>query len=188
MGMETPLVWLLRKTTLTKNMEVTAQVPRLSHRLLSLLYPCGFVVTSPNKEVLMHTMPKSIVALLALMLLTASVSTAFADAKTEPFTLTCGGEEITVVTPSEHAANAQVVGSTTNTVATRVTISTTFQDPATQQSVTETETFTYGAGHGKARGLQNKLQTCSTTFSFQDPDVGLVTGQLSVTLFMTPHR
>ena len=137
----------------------------------------------------MHTMPKSIVTLVAVMLLFASsMSTAFADAKTEPFTLTCGGEQITVVTPSEHAANAQVVGSPANTVATRVTIRTTFQDPATQQPVTETETFTYGAGHGKARGLQDKLQTCSTTFSFHDPDVGLVTGQLSVTLFMTPRR
>ncbi len=137
----------------------------------------------------MHITSKFIVTLVALMLLLASsMSTAFADANTEPFTLTCGDEQITVVTPSEHAASAQVVGSTANTVATRVTIRTTFTDPTTQQPVTETETFTYGAGHGKARGLQDQLQTCSSTFSFHDPDVGLVTGHLSVTLFMTPRR
>jgi hypothetical protein len=137
----------------------------------------------------MHTTHKSIVTLVALMLLcAASMRPAFADANTEPITLNCGGEAITVVTPSEHAAAAQVVDSTANTVATRVTISTTFQDPTTQQPVTETETFTYGAGHGKARGLQDSLITCSSTFSFQDPDVGLVTGHLSVTLFMTPRR
>jgi hypothetical protein len=56
-----------------------------------------------------------------------------------------------------------------------------FIDPRTNQPVTQTLTFTYGAGHGQANGIPN-LTTCVTTnpITFQDPEVGTVTATITI--------
>jgi len=132
-----------------------------------------------------------VVLVMSALLLSAS-RTALADpvngANAASFTLTCGNQTITVVTPSANAAIAQVIGTTSVGVATEVNVSLTFIDPDTGQPVTTTQTVIYGAGHGKAQGLQNRLTTCSSTFTFEDPEVGTVTVTLSVTQFLTPPR
>ncbi len=43
-------------------------------------------------------------------------------------------------------------------------------------------------GKGEKRGLGRSLTTCDTTLSFEDPDLGTITVDLTVTGFFTPRR
>ena len=135
----------------------------------------------------------------ALMLVTAALLAALAAAagvagadpvnskNAQIITLDCGGEEVTVATVLQSGAVAvNVVGTTGNFVATRIAGTATFTDPETGE-VVEDE-FVDPIGKGKKRGLGRSLTTCDTTVSFEDPEVGTVTVDLTVTGFFTPRR
>jgi hypothetical protein len=101
-------------------------------------------------------------------------------------TLDCGGEEVTVATVFQSRAVAvNVVGTTGNFVATRIEGTATFTDPETGEVVEEE--FVDRIGKGKKKGLGRSLTTCDTTLSFEDPEVGPVTVDLTVTGFFTPR-
>ena len=91
------------------------------------------------------------------------------------FDLTCGGEQFTVVSPSEPAAAVQLAGSTSILVGTDALLTTTYTDPQTAQPVTTTQHVIYGAGHGDANGVQGRLLDCTNTIVVNDPDLGPIT-------------
>ena len=102
-------------------------------------------------------------------------------------TLDCGGEQVTVATVFQSAAVAvNVVGTTGNFVATRIEGTATFVNPETGE-VVEDE-FVDPIGKGKKKGLQGSLTTCTTTLTFEDPELGTITVDLTVTGFFTPRR
>ncbi len=102
-------------------------------------------------------------------------------------TLDCGGEEVTVATVFQSRAVAvNVVGTTGNFVATRIEGTATFTDPETGEVVEEE--FVDRIGKGKKKGLGRSLTTCDTTLSFEDPELGTITVDLTVTGFFTPRR
>ena|SRR6266536_6494021 len=138
----------------------------------------------------MHRVWKLIVALLVMSALLLTSGTALADpvngANSAVLTLTCGDQQITFVTPGESSAVGQVIGTTSVGVVSKVELTLSYTDPNTGQPVTTTQTAILGAEHGNAQGLQDRLTTCSTTGSFEDPDLGTVTVIFSVTQFLTP--
>ena len=102
-------------------------------------------------------------------------------------TLNCGGEQVTVVTlVNNRAIVANVVGTTGNFVVTQIAGTGTFTDPETGEVVQEE--FVDPIGQGKKKGLQGSLTTCETTLTFEDPEVGTVTVDLTLTGFFTPRR
>ena len=124
------------------------------------------------------------------LLAVSSVGAAFADPthgrNTISFNLSCGGEQFTVVSANEPTASVQVVGSTSTLVATNAMLTTTYTDPQTGETVTETQSIVYGAGHGQAAGLAQRLTVCTNTIIVQDPNVGPITVTLIGTFIFTP--
>ncbi len=102
-------------------------------------------------------------------------------------TLDCGGEEVTVATLlNNRTVVVNVVGTTGNFVATQFAGTATFTDPETREVVEDK--FVDPIGQGKKNGLQGSLTTCETTFTFEDPVVGPVTVDLTLTGFFTPRK
>ena len=135
----------------------------------------------------------------ALILVTAAVLAALAAAagvagadpvnskNAQIITIDCGGEQVTVATISNNnAVVVNVVSTTGNFVLTRVEGTETFTDPETGE-VVENE-FEFSIGQGEKRGLGRSLTTCDTTLSFEDPELGTITLDVSVTGFFTPRR
>ena len=115
-----------------------------------------------------------VVLAIALLVVPLSAQPALADAggpHVFRFMLSCGGQTIEVVSPSEAAAIAQAVANQTVLVATKIVVT----------LGSDTFTVTYGPGHGQARGIQGSLQTCTGT----DPASGAT---LTITQFMTPRK
>jgi hypothetical protein len=107
---------------------------------------------------------------------------------TQTFTLDCGGEQVTVVSVVTSSAVAvNVVGTTGNFVATQIAGTVTITDPETGE-VFEEPPFDQTVGQGEKKGLQGSLTTCDTIITFEDPDVGTVTLDLTVTGFFTPRK
>jgi hypothetical protein len=103
------------------------------------------------------------------------------------FTLDCGGEEVTVATLfNNRAVVVNVVDTTGNFLFTRIEGTATFTDPETGEAVEEE--FVETIGKGKKKGVRRSLTTCDTTISFEDPEVGTVTLDLTFTGFFTPRR
>ncbi len=101
-------------------------------------------------------------------------------------TFDCGGEEVTVTFLLNPSKVFSVVDTTGNFVLTRVQGTETFTDPETGE-VVENE-FEFSIGQGGKRGLGRSLTTCDTTLSFEDPELGTITVDLTVTGFFTPRR
>ena len=105
----------------------------------------------------------------------------------QTITLDCGGEQVTVVTLfTNRAAVVNVVGTTGNMVLTQIAGTATFTDPETGEVVEAPIDFTIG--QGKKTGLQDSLTTCTTTITFEDPEVGPVTLDVTFTGFFTPRK
>ena len=106
----------------------------------------------------------------------------------QTFTLDCGGAHppVTGVFVINNAGVVIGVAETTeNFVGTAFTGTHTYTDPETGEVVQEPIDFHQGSGHQK--GLQGSLITCEGTFSFEHPDFGLVTDDLTITGFFTPR-
>ena len=103
------------------------------------------------------------------------------------FTINCGGEEVTVVTiVNNNAVVVNVVDSTSNFVATSLEGTFTFTDPESGQTVVVPGPID-PIGEGKRTGQEGSLTACAATFFFEDPEVGPVTLDLTVTGFFTPR-
>lgn len=135
----------------------------------------------------------------ALILVTAAMLAALAAAagvagadpvnskNAQIFTIDCGGEQVTVATIfNNNAVVVNVVGTMGNFVATRIEGTVTFTDPETGDVVEEE--IVDPIGKGKKKGLGRSLTTCDTTLSFEDPELGTITVDLTVTGFFTPRR
>ncbi len=48
--------------------------------------------------------------------------------------------------------------------------------------------FVETIGKGEKRGLQGSLTTCDTTLFFEDPELGTITVDLTLTGFFTPRK
>ena len=120
----------------------------------------------------------------------ATVGPALADAtggrNAVHFTVSCGGEQFTVVSPSEPSAAVQIVGSTSILVGTDALLTTSYTDPQTGQSITTTQHVVYGAGHGNANGVQDRLLDCTNTIVVEDPDLGPITITLIAEFILAP--
>ncbi|CAA9450358.1 MAG: hypothetical protein AVDCRST_MAG02-829 [uncultured Rubrobacteraceae bacterium] len=102
------------------------------------------------------------------------------------FTFDCGGEEVTLVAiGNSRGAAFSVVDTTGNFVLMRVEGTETFTDPETGE-VVEYE-FEFSTGQGEKKGLQGSLTTCDDSGSFEDPELGTVTVDITVTGFFTPR-
>ena len=99
----------------------------------------------------------------------------------------CGGEQITVVTIFQNdAIVVNIVGSTGNFVATRLSGTFTYTDPQTGEEVTEP--FDLPIGNGSKAGLEEDLISCTTPRIVQDPELGTLFVDLTVTGFLTPRE
>ena len=105
----------------------------------------------------------------------------------QTFTLACsGGKTVTGVFVINNAGVVLNVEETTeNFVGTEFTGTHTFTDPDTGEVVTEPIDFHQGSG--QQEGLQGSLTTCEGTFSFEHPELGTVTDDLTITGFFTPR-
>jgi hypothetical protein len=104
------------------------------------------------------------------------------------FTLDCGGEKVTLATKfNPSAVSHVVVDSTANFVATKLVETFTYTDPETGELVHEEVLVPIGEGH--KQGLQPSLITChqEELIIFEDPELGTVTLDLTVTGFFTPR-
>jgi hypothetical protein len=135
----------------------------------------------------------------ALILVTAAMLAALAAAagvagadpvnskNLQIYELDCGGELVTVSTIfNNNSIVVHEVGTTGNFVATRIAGTFTFTNPETGEIVEEP--FEVTTGKGKKKGLGDGLTTCTTTDTFEDPEVGTVNVDLTVTGFFTPRR
>ena len=132
-----------------------------------------------------------ILATAALLATLAAAGVAAADPlnskNVQIFTLDCGGELITVSTISNNnSIVVHEVGTTGNFVATRIAGTATFTDPETGEIIEDE--FEFSIGKGKKKGLEGSLTTCTTSDTFEDPEVGTVNVDLTVTGFFTPRR
>jgi hypothetical protein len=101
-------------------------------------------------------------------------------------TFDCGGEEVQAVSIfNNRAIVANVVDDTSNFVGTRFEGTLTFTDPET--GLTVVEPFDDPIGQGKRTGQQGELTACATTIFFEDPVVGTVRVDVTVTGFFTPR-
>ncbi len=106
--------------------------------------------------------------------------------KVQIVTFDCGGEQVTVTFLENPSAIFNVVDTTGNFVLTRADFTSTFTDPETGEVVEEEGVFL--VGQGQRKGLQGSLTTCDTTITFQVPEVGPVTLDLTFTGFFTPRK
>ena len=102
-------------------------------------------------------------------------------------TFDCGGEQVTVTFLMNPSAIFSVVDTTGNFVLTRVEGTETITDPETGEVLDEHE-FDIPTGKGKREGLQGSLTTCNDSGSFEVPDLGTVTVDLTLTGFFTPRE
>jgi hypothetical protein len=134
---------------------------------------------------------------LALMLAMAAIITALgvgigsADSgnsnNVQRFHLDCGGEQITVVTIFQNKALvANIEGGTGNFVITRLSGTFTYTDPQTGEEVTES--FDEPISNGPQVGLQEDLISCTTPRIAEDPELGTLFVDLTLTGFLTPRR
>jgi hypothetical protein len=125
-----------------------------------------------------------------LALAGAVASPALADAtggsNTVHFNLTCRGEQFTVVSPSEPAAAVQLAGRTSILIGTDALLTTSYANPQTGQPVITTQHVVYGAGHGNANGVRDRILDCTNTIVVNDPDVGPVTITLAAQFILAP--
>ena len=101
-------------------------------------------------------------------------------------TFDCGVEQVTVTFLLNPSAIFSVVDTTGNFVLTRVEGTETYTDPETEE-VVEFE-FVDPIGQGQREGLQGSLTTCDTTLYFDDPEVGEVRVDLTLTGLFTPRQ
>jgi hypothetical protein len=101
-------------------------------------------------------------------------------------TFDCGGEQVTVTFLLNPSVVFNVVDTTGNFVLTGGEGTATFTDPETGEVVEAPIDFTIG--QGKKTGLQDSLTTCTTTITFEDPEVGPVTVDVTFTGFFTPRK
>jgi hypothetical protein len=134
---------------------------------------------------------------LALMLAMAAIITALGvgigsadpvnSKNVQRFHLDCGGEQITVVTIFQNKALvANIEGGTGNFVITRLSGTFTYTDPQTGEEVTES--FDEPISNGPQLGLQEDLISCTTPRIAEDPELGTLTVDLTLTGFLTPRR
>ncbi len=102
-------------------------------------------------------------------------------------TFDCGGEPVTVTYLLNPAVVFNVVDTTGNFVFTRAEGTETITDPETGEVVDENE-IEFPIGQGKKKGLQGSLTTCDSTITFEVPEVGTVTLDLTFTGFFTPRK
>jgi hypothetical protein len=103
------------------------------------------------------------------------------------FHLDCGGEQITVVTIYQNGAVVtNIEGSTGNFVITRLSGTFTYTDPQTGEEVTEP--FVELIGNGSKAGLQEDLISCTTPRIVEDPELGTLNVDLTLTGFLTPRK
>ncbi len=133
------------------------------------------------------------VLLAATMAIVAALAAGMASAdpvnskNVQFYELDCGGEKVTVSTIfNNNSIVVHEVGTTGNFVATRIEGTFTFTDPETEKIVEEP--FVAPVGKGKKKGLGGSLTTCTTTDTFEDPEVGAVDVDLTVTGFFTPRK
>jgi hypothetical protein len=99
----------------------------------------------------------------------------------------CGGEQITIVTIFQNdAIVANIVGSTGNFVITRLSGTFTYTDPQTGEEVTQQ--FDEPIGDGSKAGLQEDLISCTYPHIVQNPELGTVFVDLTLTGFLTPRE
>jgi hypothetical protein len=133
---------------------------------------------------------------LALMLAMAAIITALGvgigsadpvnSKNVQRFHLDCGGEQITVVTIFQNKALvANIEGSTGNFVITRLSGTFTYTDPQTGEEVTES--FDEPISNGPQVGLQEDLISCTTPRIAEDPELGTLFVDLTLTGFLTPR-
>jgi hypothetical protein len=97
----------------------------------------------------------------------------------------CGGEQITIVTIFQNnAVVANIQGSTGNFVITRLSGTFTYTDPQTGEV---TQPFDLPIGNGSKAGVQEDLISCTTPHIVQDPELGTLTVDLTLTGFLTPR-
>ena len=139
----------------------------------------------PDLEVVMQTKWKLFAGILLVMLLfiLATGPAVLADPINNPNTfigtLECGSETVTFVVLPSNSPTLLDVESTGGFRLTQVDF-----------YVVETEfsgTVPYGAGHGKSKGLQDDLVTCSTTEVRDGPD-GPLTWEFTLTGFFVPRK
>ncbi|MFN8456592.1 MAG: hypothetical protein U0401_18310 [Anaerolineae bacterium] len=141
----------------------------------------------------MSTLQKFVFTIMMVAVLAmANIGLALADPINNPhavhFVLTCDGQEFTVVSANEPTPTIHIVGETNTLIATEATLNTTFTDPQTGETITDSFTKVFGAGHGQAQGLQKRLITCTNTIIVDDPDVGPVTLELIATFMKTANN
>jgi hypothetical protein len=150
------------------------------------------VSQAPEKE---ERAMRRALLLAAAMAVTALLAVGIASAdpinskNAQTFTLNCGGHEsVTGVFVIHNAAVVNnVVGTTENFVGTSFTGTNTFTDPETGEVVHEPIVFHIHSQSGQKEGLQRSLTTCEGTISFEYPDLGDVTVDLTITGFFTPR-
>jgi hypothetical protein len=150
------------------------------------------VAKDPEKE---ERAMRRALLLAATIAITALLAVGIASAdpinskNAQTFTLNCGGHEsVTGVFVIHNAAVVNnVVGTTENFVGTSFTGTNTFTDPETGEVVHEPIVFHIHSQSGQKEGLQRSLTTCEGTFSFEHPDLGDVTVDLTITGFFTPR-
>ena len=126
-------------------------------------------------------------AIVAAVLAVGMASADPVNKNSQIFTIDCGGEEVTVATLfNNRAVVVNVVDTTGNFVITRVEGTATYTDPETGAVVEEE--FVETIGKGRKRGLERSLTTCDTTLSFEDPELGTITVDLTFTGFFTPRK
>jgi hypothetical protein len=101
----------------------------------------------------------------------------------EVFPITCSGETFQVV--GGRGAPAQVVDSQEVFVPASFVQVSSWTDPVTNEIVTQTDAFS--VGQGKRTGQQDDQITCTYTATFEDPVVGPVHVDGSVTGFFAPR-
>lgn len=130
-------------------------------------------------------------ALIAMLLTFAGTGKAMADPinspKALPFAVTCEGERLNVISPSEPSSALLIEGENTVGIGTVVTLTTTYIDPQSGEPVTDVQTVMYGPGHGAARGVQGKLTRCTETVIIEDPALGTVTVVFAGDFLLTPR-
>jgi hypothetical protein len=89
-------------------------------------------------------------------------------------------------TPSEPAAAVRLAGSTSVLIGTDALLTTSYTDPQTGQLVTTTQHVVYGAGHGNANGVQDRILDCTNTTVVNDPEVRPITITLAARFILAP--
>jgi len=102
----------------------------------------------------------------------------------EVFSVTCAGQSYHVV--AGRGAPAQVLDSQAVLIPAAFVQVSSWVDPQTGQTVTQSDTFSIG--NGNRTGQQGDQISCSYTAVFQDPDVGPVTVNGTIIGFFAPRH